>query len=65
VERAAKVIEERLAADAAVRREVARITRTIVDAGKLENYGTPKAQEYLRRWAKELNAPQTPGEPQR
>jgi hypothetical protein len=32
---------------------VGRIARTIVEGGKLENYGTSRAQEYLRKWAKE------------
>jgi len=54
VDRAAKAIEERVEKDEAVRKEVARIANTIVDSGKLENYGTARAQEYLRKWAKEL-----------
>ncbi|MFM7057391.1 MAG: hypothetical protein ACKO2P_10775 [Planctomycetota bacterium] len=65
VDRAAKVIEERSAADPAVRQELARIARTIVDSGKLENYGTAKAQEYLRRWAREFSSPAPPRAPRR
>ena len=57
VEKAAKAIEEKAAEDAAVRKEVGRIANTIVDNGKLENYGTPKAQEYLAKWAKEYGKP--------
>lgn len=53
VDQAAWAVEDRAAKDEAVRREVGRIANTIVDAGKLENYGTKKAQEYLTRWAKE------------
>jgi hypothetical protein len=40
----------------AARKEVGRVAKTIVDGGKLENYGTPKAQEHLRRWAKEFGS---------
>jgi len=58
VEKAAKAIEEKASEDAAVRKEVGRIANTIVDNGKLENYGTPKAQEYLAKWAKEFGKPE-------
>jgi hypothetical protein len=57
VEKAAKAIEEKAAEDAAVRQEIGRIANTIVDSGKLENYGTAKAQEYLAKWAKEYCKP--------
>ena len=30
-----------------------RIGNTIINAGKLDNYGTAKAQGYLKKWAKE------------
>lgn len=53
VDQAARAVEERAAKDEAVRLEVGRIANTIVDAGKLGNYGTKKAQEYLTKWAKE------------
>ena len=35
----------------AARKEIARISKTIVNSGKLENYGTPRCQEILRKWA--------------
>jgi hypothetical protein len=54
VDAAARAVEERAATDEAVRREVGRIANTIIDAGKLENYGTARAQEYLTKWAKEF-----------
>jgi hypothetical protein len=57
VDVAAKAVEERCAKDEAARREVGRIANTIIDAGKLENYGTAKAQEYLKKWAKEFGKP--------
>lgn len=53
VEQAAKAVEDKAAEDAAVRKEVGRIANTIIDNGKLENYGTPKAQQYLQKWAKD------------
>ena len=33
------------------------IANTIIDAGKLTSYGTPRAQEYLRKWAKDFGSP--------
>jgi hypothetical protein len=54
VDQAAKAIQEKAESDRATRAEVARIANTIIDAGKLEDYGTPAAREYLRRWAKEF-----------
>jgi hypothetical protein len=54
VDAAAKKVEELVGKDAAAKAEVYRIANTIVDSGKLENYGTAKAQEYLKKWAKEL-----------
>jgi hypothetical protein len=53
VQSAAEAIEEAAAQDAAVRKELHRIATTIVRAGVVENYGTPAAQGYLRKWAKE------------
>ena len=54
VDKAAKTLEAYVAKNPAARAEVARIANTIIDAGKLESYGTPRAQEYLRKWAKEF-----------
>ncbi len=53
VDKAAQAIEKQAQADPATRREVIRIATTIINAGKLENYGTPRAQEYLTKWSKE------------
>lgn len=53
VDEAANAIQEQSERDPATKREVARIANTIISAGKLENYGTPRAQEYLSKWAKE------------
>ena len=57
VEKAAKNVEAQLAKDSNFRKEIGRISNTIVDSGKLQNYGTTKAQEYLRKWAKEIGKP--------
>jgi hypothetical protein len=57
VEKAAKALEEYLAKNEATKAEVGRIANTIIDAGKLADYGTPKAQEYLKKWAKEYGTP--------
>lgn len=57
VDKAAKTLEDYLAKNEATKKEVGRIANTIIDAGKLENYGTPKAQEYLKKWAKEYGKP--------
>lgn len=51
VEKAAKAVEAFVAKSEAAQKELGRIGRTIVDSGKLENYGTPPAQEYLKKWA--------------
>ena len=49
----AEKIEKAMKADEAVRREIYRIATTISGSGKLTDYGTVKAQEYLKKWAKE------------
>lgn len=51
---AAKKVEDYAAKDEAFRHRVAQVAGRIIDAGRLENYGTPAAQEYLRKWAKEF-----------
>lgn len=57
VERAATALEEQCEKNEAVRKEVGRIANTIIDNGKLKDYGTPKAQEYLTKWAKAYGKP--------
>lgn len=65
VDQAAKAVEEYCAKNETTRAEVGRIANTIIDAGKLKDYGTERAQHYLQKWAKEYgvkkDAPQ--GEP--
>jgi hypothetical protein len=56
VDKTAAAIEAYAKENEAARKEVGRVARTIVEGGKLADYGTPKAQEYLRKWAKEYGA---------
>ncbi len=56
VTQVADKIEKAMKADEAVRREIYRIATTISGSGKLTDYGTAKAQEYLTKWAKEHKA---------
>jgi hypothetical protein len=51
VDQAAEEIEKAIAKSPAIQKEIGRIASTIVSSGKLENYGTPPAQAYLKRWA--------------
>jgi hypothetical protein len=56
VEKAAKSVEEFVEKNEAAKKELGRIARTIADAGKLKDYGTPPAQEYLKKWAEKYGA---------
>ncbi|MDP1563843.1 MAG: hypothetical protein Q8M16_20885 [Pirellulaceae bacterium] len=51
IDKAAVVVEKSAAKDEAIRRELGRACKSIVDAGVLGNYGTPKTQEYFKKWA--------------
>jgi hypothetical protein len=42
-----------VAKDPAAKADVGAIANRIIDAGKLADYGTPTAQEYLKKWARE------------
>lgn len=55
VDQAAAEIEKRVSEDAAIKKEIARIATTIANSDKLENYGTPRTQFYLKKWAKEFS----------
>jgi hypothetical protein len=57
VDQAARALEAYVAEHDAARKEVGRIASTIVGGGKLSDYGTERAREYLRKWAKEYVAP--------
>jgi hypothetical protein len=51
VEKAAAAVEKFVADNDAAKKELGDIGRMIIDAGKLKDYGTPVAQEYLKKWA--------------
>lgn len=51
---AASAVEEYAAEHPEARLEIGRIGRRIVESGNLGNYGTPAAQEYIRKWAEEF-----------
>jgi len=57
VRTAAEKVVARAEADPAVRAELARISNTIVNSGKLSSYGTSTAQEYLKKWARQYGSP--------
>ncbi|MEM6468150.1 MAG: hypothetical protein AAF802_01175 [Planctomycetota bacterium] len=48
---AAKRVEAYIDSNEDARKELARIVSTIVNSGKLENYGTQMAQDVLKRWS--------------
>jgi hypothetical protein len=47
-------IEQHMEREPTIKAEIGRIARTIVDSGKLANYGTAPAQAALRDWAQRL-----------
>ena len=51
VDAAAAAVDEYVEQHPAAARELARISNTVVNSGKLQNYGTVRAQEILRAWA--------------
>lgn len=57
VNHAAAKVEEEAATDPAFRERVLQSVTRIIEAGKLPDYGTPKAQEFLAKWAKEFAEP--------
>lgn len=59
VDRAAAAIESTIADDPKVGAQVGQIARRIVDSGRLESYGTPRAREHLKTWA-DRHAPESP-----
>jgi hypothetical protein len=51
VDRAAAAVEAYVKERPASRAQLGRAARTIVESGKLTNYGTPRAQDHLKTWA--------------
>ncbi|MFP6764298.1 MAG: hypothetical protein VB858_11790, partial [Planctomycetaceae bacterium] len=60
VEKAAVALEKALSEDKQSARLVGEITNRIVSAGVLERYGTARAREYLRKWARKYAVRNTP-----
>lgn len=60
VEQAARKVEQQAEQNPAVRSELGRIASTIVKSGKLSNYGTERAQEFLTKWAADFGAGKEP-----
>ena len=56
VARAAHDVEAHVAKDKSAQAQIGRITRRILDSGRLPNYGTPAAREYLRKWAQKYGS---------
>jgi hypothetical protein len=54
VDAAAKAAEAAAAKDPAVRKAIGDVTRRIITAGVLENYGTAEAQVWLKKWSEEF-----------
>lgn len=48
-------IEAYIEKNEAAKKELTRITKTVVNSGKLSNYGTSAAQEVLKQWNKKLS----------
>ncbi len=57
VAQAAAAVEKHVAENENGRQEIGRIATTIVDSGKLSNYGTEAAQKILQEWAKKYGNP--------
>lgn len=58
VDEANAALEEHLKSNEADRQHVGRVANTIVNSGKISNYGTSHAQEIIRGWAKKYGAKQ-------
>lgn len=50
---AAEAVEKYVKDHPEAAKELARISNTVVNSGKLSNYGTPRAQEILKKWAQQ------------
>jgi hypothetical protein len=57
VEKAAADVEEYARNNQTARKEIGRIANTVVGSGKLSDYGTARAQEFLKKWAKTYSVP--------
>ncbi len=58
IDKAAQAIDDAIAKNKALGVEVSQIVNRIISAGKLADYGTPRSQEHLKRWAKLSASPE-------
>ena len=49
-----EIITQAASKDPAIKKRIFEVANRIINAGKLENYGTKKAQGFLKKWAKEF-----------
>ena len=56
---ATKIVAE-VKRDEEARKELGRVASRLVESGRLAQHGTPKAQEYLRKWAQEYGSGSAP-----
>ncbi len=61
VETAAEAVQDYVNDRPAARAQVGRAARTIIASGKLADYGTPRAREFLQKWAKSYAESPEPG----
>lgn len=60
VEKAATAVEEHVKDNEAARKELGRMSSAVVGGGKLSNYGTARAQEFLKQWAEKYGTKSAP-----
>lgn len=63
VEKAAQEVEEYVAQNRKARNQLGEIAERVVNSGRLNNYGTARAQEFLKEWAKEYGRSSTKRSP--
>lgn len=65
VDRIAKKVEELAKADRRIRQDIGLRASRIVNSGRLSQYGTPKAQEWLKAWAEKFGPRSQPAPPEK
>ena len=58
VQKAAERLEQEMTERERLRRRVGSVCKAIVESGRIEDYGTPAAQEYLKNWAEKYGPPE-------
>ncbi len=57
VDRAAEAVQKFVSENPETKRQIAAIANRIIQAGKLQDYGTPRAQKYLTDWSTSFAEP--------